>query len=146
LPPWEDVAATNFGLLDLPLERIETMRNKLPLIVAIFLAADNTLHRSDGRGSKTKSQRPAESNSDQKLIANSRAVWEAYKSRNIAAIKELTAEDYVSQTQAGPSNLNRISILSQKLTIESYTLDDPKVTWATKDVAILRYNATLRVV
>jgi len=93
------------------------MRNKLPLIVAIFLAATTLCIAQTDAASKTKSQRPAESNSDQKLIANSRAVWEAYKSRNIAAIKELTGEDYVSQTQLALPTSNRISNY-RKLTIE----------------------------
>ena len=119
------------------------MRNKLPLIIAVLLAA-TTLCIAPADGAWTiKSQQPA-SNSDQVLIANSRATWEAYKSRNIAAIKTLTAEAYVSQTQAGLSNLKQDIDTIEKLTIESYTLDDPKVTWATKDVAILRYKCDLK--
>ena len=116
------------------------MRNKLPLVVALFLAATTLCIAQTDAASKTKTQQPPENNSDQKLIANSRAVWEAYKSRNIATIKELTAEDYVSQTQAGLSNLKQDIDTIDKLTIESYTIDDPKVSMVTKDVAILRYK------
>ncbi len=112
------------------------MRNKLPLIVAVLLAATTLSIAQSDAASKT--------NPDQMLIANSRATWEAYKSRNIAAIKALTAEDYVSQTQEGLSNLKQDIDTIDKLTIESYTLDDPKVTWATKDVAILRYKCDLK--
>ncbi len=32
----------------------------------------------------------------------------------------------------------------EKLTIESFTIDEPKVTWATKDVAMLRYKCDLK--
>jgi ketosteroid isomerase-like protein len=86
----------------------------------------------------------AQSKSDQMLIDNSRATWEAYKARNIAGIKALTASDYVSFTQAGPSNLQQDIDTIDKLTIESFSVDDPKVTWATKDVAILRYKCDLK--
>jgi len=120
------------------------MRNKFALIIAVFLAATTLCIAQTEAGSKMKSKQMAEGNSDQMMIANSRATWEAYKSRNIAAIKALTAEDYVSQTQAGPSNLKQDIDTIQKLTIESYTLDDPKVTWATKDVAIVRYKCDLK--
>jgi len=81
---------------------------------------------------------------DQMLVAKSRETWEAYKSKNIAAIKALTAEDFVSYTQAGPSNLQQDIATIDKLTIENYTLDDPKVSMATKDVAILRYKCDLK--
>jgi len=78
------------------------------------------------------------------IINNSRATWEAYKSRNTAAIKALTAKEYVSYTQAGASNLKQDIDTIDKLTIESYTIDEPKVTWVTKDVAILRYKCDLK--
>ena len=81
---------------------------------------------------------------DQILVAKSRETWEAYKSKNIAAIKALTAEDYVSYTQAGPSNLQQDIATIDKLTIENYTLDEPKVSMLTKDVAILRYKCDLK--
>lgn len=82
--------------------------------------------------------------SDQMLVANSRAVWEAYKSRNTAAMRALTADEYVSHTQAGPSDLKRDIETIGKLTIEAFTIDDPKVTWVTEDVAILNYKCDLR--
>jgi hypothetical protein len=41
----------------------------------------------------------------------------------------------------GPSDLEQdIANLNNKLTIESYTKDDPNVSKVTKDVAILRYK------
>jgi hypothetical protein len=50
----------------------------------------------------------------------------------------------VAYTLAGPSNLQQDIATIDKLTIESYTLDDPKVSKVTKDVAILRYKCDLK--
>jgi|GEM_PF-2375272 competence protein ComGC len=82
--------------------------------------------------------------SDQKMVENSRAVWEAYKSRNTSAMKALTADEYVAHTQEGPSSLKQDIETIDKLTIEQFTIDEPKVTWVTKDVAILTYKCDLK--
>ncbi len=120
------------------------MRNKLPLVVAALLAATTLCIAQTKATSKSTSTQAGGGHSDQMLIDNSRATWEAYKGRNVAAIKALTAEDYVSNSVTGPSNLQQDIATIEKLTIESYTLDEPKVTWATKDVAILRYKCDLK--
>jgi hypothetical protein len=120
------------------------MRNKLPLvIVALFAATTLAIAQTDAT-SKPKGKDAGAGHSDQILIDNSRATWQAYKSRNIAAMKALTGEDYAAYTQAGPSNLKQDIDTIEKLTIESFTIDEPKVTWATKDVAILRYKCDLK--
>jgi hypothetical protein len=82
----------------------------------------------------------------QKIIEISRATWEGYKNRNVSTIKEYTAEDYASYGSTGPSNLKQdiADITDKSLSIEAYTIDDPKVTMATKDVAILRYKNELK--
>ncbi|HSB15735.1 MAG TPA: nuclear transport factor 2 family protein [Bryobacteraceae bacterium] len=113
------------------------MRNRLSLLIVTLLAVTGLCSAQTGAISKTKAK-------DQVLVDSSRTTWEAYKSRNISAMKAVTAPEYVSFTQAGPSNLQQDIDTIQKLTIESYSLDDPKVTWLTKDVAILRYKCDLK--
>lgn len=117
------------------------MRKRLlPLGIAVLAAATTCL-------AQTKGEKPGHAGtiaSDQMLVDNSRAVWEAYKTRNTANIKALTADDYVAYTLAGPSNLHQDVETIGKLTIENFTIDEPKVTWATKDVAILRYKCDLK--
>jgi ketosteroid isomerase-like protein len=120
------------------------MRNTLPLVVVALLAAPTLCIAQTEATSKTKARDAGAGHSDQLLIDNSRSTWEAYKSRNVAAMKALTAEDYVAYTQAGPSNLQQDIDTIEKLTIESFTIDQPKVTWATKDVGILRYKCDLK--
>ena len=80
------------------------------------------------------------------IISKSRATWEAYKNRDIAAIKALTPEDYESFSLLGSSNLQQdiASLNNKTLTIESYSIDDAKVSMAAKNVAILRYKCNLR--
>ena len=110
-------------------------KNHLPLIAIALLAVASLVI---AQGTKTKS------NQDQMIVEKSRATWEAYKSRNVAAMKALTGDDYASNAVTGPSNLKMDIDTIDKLTIEAYTIDDPKVSWVTKDVAILRYKANLK--
>ena len=116
------------------------MRKTLPLVVVTLLAVASLAGALTGAAAKSKAKRA----SDQMIINNSRATWEAYKSRNTAAMKALTAPEYVSYSLTGPSNLKQDIDTIDKLTIQSYTIDDPKVTWVTKDVAILRYKCDLK--
>ena len=116
------------------------MRKTLPLVVITLLAVASLFGASRAiTQSKTKA-----AVSDQTIIDNSRATWEAYKSRNTAAMKALTAREYASNAVTGPSTLQQDIDTIEKLTIEAYTIDEPKVTWVTKDVAILRYKADLK--
>ncbi len=124
------------------------MKKNLALVVITlvitFLAAATICIAQTDATSKAKSKDQGGNSFDQMIINKSKEVWEAYKSRNTAAMKALSGEDYVSFTQAGPSNLQQDIATIDKLTIESYTLDDPKVSKATKDVAILRYKCDLK--
>ena len=111
-------------------------KNHLPLIAIALLAVASLVIAQTG--AKTKS------NLDKVIVKKSRATWEAYKNRNIGAMKALTADDYASNALTGASNLEQDIATIDKLTIESYTIDDPKVSWVTKDVAILRYKCDLK--
>ena len=115
------------------------MRKTLPLVGISLLAVVSMCLTA--ATAKTKSKTGP---SDQMIIEKSRATWEAYKNRNKAAMSALTAKEYASNSVTGPSTLQEDLETIDKLTIESYTIDEPKVTWATKDVAILRYKAQLK--
>jgi ketosteroid isomerase-like protein len=119
------------------------MRKNLLLVVITLLVAATLCIAQTGATSKPKAKNAGRS-LDQIIIGKSRETWEAYKSKNIAAIKALTAEDYVAHTLAGPSNLQQDIATIDKLTIESYSLDDPKVSMPAKNVAILRYKCDLK--
>ena len=117
------------------------MRKTLPLFVITLLAVATL----SGAATRVSAQSKAKAaDSDQTIIDNSRATWEAYKSRDVAAMKALTAKEYASNAVTGPSTLQQDIDTIDKLTIESYSIDEPKVTWVTKDVAILRYKANLK--
>jgi uncharacterized protein DUF4440 len=120
------------------------MRKNLALVVITLLAAATFCIAQTGATSKSKSKNAGGSSLDQMIINKSKETWEAYKSKNIAAIKALTDKDYVAYTLAGPSNLQQDIATIDKLTIENYSLDDPKVLKASKDVAILRYKCDLK--
>jgi hypothetical protein len=116
------------------------MRKNRPLVVITLLATATLCIAQTGATSKSNSKDAGGKSLDQMIISKSKETWEAYKSRNIAAMKALTAQDYVSNPLSGPSNLQQDIATIDKLTIESYRIDDPKVTMVTKDVAILRYK------
>lgn len=120
------------------------MKKYLLLLIITLLVAPTLFITGTSASSRSKSRLQNEKSFDQMIISSSQKVWEAYKSRDIAAIKALTGEDYVSYTQAGPSNLQQDIATIDKLTIESYTLNEPKVSKVTKDVAILRYKCDLK--
>ena len=109
-------------------------KNHLPLIAICLLAVV----------SLALAQTKTKADPDKMIVEKSRATWEAYKNRNVGAMRALTADDYRSYSQTGPSNLNDDIATIAKLNIESYSIDDPKVSWATKDVAILRYKCNLK--
>jgi hypothetical protein len=114
------------------------MKKTLPLVVITLLAVASL------SSAQTRATAKSKGASDQMIINNSRATWEAYKSRNKVAMEALTAKEYMSNAVTGPSNLKQDIDTIDKLTIESYSIDDPKVTWVTKDVAILRYKCDLK--
>jgi hypothetical protein len=117
------------------------MRKTLPLVVVTLLAVANLCSAQTDANAKAKSEPAAP---DQMIINKSRESWEAYKTRNKAAMEAITAKGYMSNAVTGPSTLQQDLATIDKLTIESYTIDEPSVTWASKDVAILRYKADLK--
>ena len=120
------------------------MKNRaVPLALAALIASTLCIAQANPTD-KDKARHTSMDRSDQMLVDNSRAVWEAYKSRNTSAMKALTAEEYVAHTLAGPSNLKQDVDTINKLTIEQFTIDEPKVTWVTRDVAILTYKCDLK--
>ena len=120
------------------------MRKHLPLFLITFLAAAAICIGQTKDTSKSQTKSGAGDNFDQMIIGKSKEVWEAYKTRNVAAMQALTGEDYASVSQTGPSNLKQDIATIDKLSIESYSLDDPKVSRPAKDVAILRYKCDLK--
>jgi hypothetical protein len=120
------------------------MRKKLAVVVITFFVAASLSTKVGSAVSNISANSAQGPDLDQTIIGKSKEVWEAYKSRNVAAIKALTGEDYVAYTQAGPSNLQQDIATIEKLKIESYTIDDAKVMKPTKDVAILRYKCDLK--
>ena len=112
------------------------------LVAAFSLLAACSLTLGQNKESKNAGGNSLE----QRIINISRETWEAYTTGNIAGIKAYTAEDFVAYSMSGPSNLQQdiANISAKKLVVESYAMDDPKVTLATKDVAILRYKSDLK--
>lgn len=120
------------------------MRMNHLLIVITFLAAATLCLAYSGASSRLQPVNAVQNSFDQMIISRSKESWEAYKNKNAAAMKAIVTDDFASVTQIGPSNIQNDVATIDKLTIESYTIDDPKVTKVTKDVAILRYKCDLK--
>jgi hypothetical protein len=118
------------------------MKTNRPVILAMLAVSAVFCSAQSGAVSKPT----GESSVTRDIVQRSRETWDAYKHRNVSAIKALTADEYVAHTLEGPSNLNQdiAALTTKKLTVESYTISDPKVSMATKDVAILRYKIDLK--
>src|SRR5262249_32707181 len=122
------------------------MKRHLHLLVTtiLLLAATGVCFAQTDTKTKSPSKSSGKSSVAQTIIERSRQSWEAYKKRDIAAMKEVTANDYASYTPTGYSNLKEDIASIDKLNIESYSIDEPAVSMATKDVAILRYKCNLK--
>jgi ketosteroid isomerase-like protein len=120
------------------------MRKNLYLVVITLLITATFCIAQTDATSKSESKDEGKKSIDQMIVSKSKEVWEAYKSRDIAAIKALSAEEYVAFTMSGPGTLQQDIATIDKLNIENYTLDGPKVLMASKDVAILRYTCDLK--
>jgi hypothetical protein len=143
-PPAAEACDTVASITSLSEAKGKTVRNRVVSALVTLLAASTLCMAQAGAATKAKAKPAGMGHSDQMLVDNSRAVWEAYKSRNTVAMRALTADEYVAHTQEGPSSLKQDIDTIQKLTIERFTIDDPKVTWVTKDVAILNYKCDLK--
>jgi ketosteroid isomerase-like protein len=119
------------------------MRKNLPFAITLLGVATLCIAYA-GAASLATPKNAVQNSFDQMIIARSKESWEAYKSKNTAAMKAIVADDFAAFTQIGPSNIQNDIATIDKLTIESYTIDDPKVTKVTKDVAILRYKCDLK--
>ncbi|HUE83922.1 MAG TPA: nuclear transport factor 2 family protein [Pyrinomonadaceae bacterium] len=118
-------------------------RKNLFILTAVVVAIPLCLAQIIS-AAKSSTNNQAENSLDQMIVGKSRETWEAYKTRNIGAIKALAAPEYGAFTQTGPSNLQEDIANIQKLTIASYTIDEPRVSRVTKDVVILRYRCDLK--
>jgi len=114
------------------------------LITTLLLTASAVCFAQSETNTKSPSKAMAKNSVAQAIIERSRQGWEAYKKHDVAGMKAVTGNDYGSYSPAGYSNLKEDIAGIDKLNIESYSIDDPTVTMATKDVAILRYKCNLK--
>jgi hypothetical protein len=79
----------------------------------------------------------------QQVIAFEYFSWESYKNRDAAGINRIVADDYVGLFHSGISTKNSDTQTLARLTISSYTIEQPTVQFLGDDVAILRYRNRL---
>jgi len=121
------------------------MKRHLHLVITtVLIALTSVCLAQTETKTKSSSKSMGKDSFAQTLIEKSRQTWEAYKNRDIAAMKALTGNDYGSYTAAGYSNLQEDIRTINDLKIEAYSIDEPTVTKVTKDVAILRYKCDLK--
>jgi len=79
----------------------------------------------------------------QHVIGFERFSWESYKNRNSTGIDMIVADDYVGLFHGGLSTKSSDQQTLAKLVIRSYSIEEPKVQFLGKDVAVLRYRNNL---
>jgi hypothetical protein len=79
----------------------------------------------------------------EKLVALERKVWEAFKSQDFAAAKEVMAEDALSADINGYATTAQFEPMMKDYTIDQYDLQEWKILRLGKDAAVLAYTTTV---
>ncbi|MGA9998460.1 MAG: nuclear transport factor 2 family protein [Pyrinomonadaceae bacterium] len=122
------------------------MRTRLPLVIfTLLVCASVCFGQSDtGKTAKSKSAEMAKGSLEQTLIAEERALWEAWKNKDAKPYEQWLAEDsvYVHSTGVDGKASEIKGIADPTCEVKSYALDNFKVTMLDKDAALLTFHAT----
>ena len=80
------------------------------------------------------------------LVANEKQVWEAYKRKDAAALRELTRDDSYSVEDANGEIITRAEALADlpNFTIDDYSMKDIQVIPINSGAAIVRYSVMVK--
>lgn len=119
------------------------MRTRLSLVVLTLLAFASLCFGQSDKG-KSKSADMAKGSLEQTLIAEEKALWEAWKNKDAKTFEQWLADDsvYVHNTGVDGKAEEVKSIADPNCEVKSYALDNFKLTMLDSDAALLTFRAT----
>jgi ketosteroid isomerase-like protein len=131
--------------------RVLVQRFRRALCSSVLVAAPLLLLLACGSGERTSAasastEQMVESGAAdvEQVIAAERALWEAWRQRDLQTIERLTAEDYYTVDEDGPAGawgLSDIRDNFDRFALEQYRLGDIEARIISPDVIVLVYNA-----
>jgi hypothetical protein len=110
------------------------------LAAASLCFAQTTMEKSKAEKADKKMSK---NTLEEKLINKEREVWEAFKRKDVAALKSLLSDDSYEVDDDGTLNTKAQQIESvADLNLTSYQIEDSRVLVINKDVAIVTYKIT----
>ena len=119
---------------------VVALSSMLAVGVALLVHASST---ESGAKSSTTSSASSTAALQQKLEALERKTWDAFKSQDMKAIKEVIAPDGLSADMNGFATADQMDSMIKDYTLESCDIQDVKLVKLDKDAAVLVYTATV---
>ncbi|HET8668803.1 MAG TPA: nuclear transport factor 2 family protein [Terriglobales bacterium] len=83
----------------------------------------------------------SQSATDQQLIAKEKALWEAWKNKDAKPFEQETATNVPGVSPTGLVTTQQMTQEIQQCNVTSYSVEEPRVDWVGKDVAVVTYKA-----
>ena len=92
---------------------------------------------------KAKPASSAASSTDQKIIDLEKSLWEAWKNKDSKPFDAALAPNFSEVDNTGTYDRAAALDASTKCDVKDYSLSDSKVTWISKDTALLSFKANM---
>ena len=122
------------------------MRTRLPLIIFILLVCASLCfgQTTASKTARSQSAGMAKGSLEQTLIAEEKALWEAWKNKDTKTFEKWLTDDsvYVHNTGVDGKAEEVKGIADTTCEVKSYALDNFKMTMIDRDAALLTFHAT----
>ena len=110
------------------------------LIAALATAA---VGQMDDMKAKPKAKMSANAATEQKLVDMEKSLWEAWKNHDGGTFQKLLSSESVNVNPMGVEGTEQVvkEIGGSDCKVNSYSVEDSKVTWVDKDAVLLTYKA-----
>jgi hypothetical protein len=125
-------------------EKVNMQRRYWVVLLIAALATAAVGQTDDMHHAKPKAKMSANAATEQKLVDMEKSLWEAWKNHDSAPFQKLLSADSVNVNPTGVSGTEQAvkDVSGSNCKVNSYTVEDTKVTWVDKDAALLTYKAT----
>jgi hypothetical protein len=121
------------------------MTTRLPLVIVLTLVFTSLAYAQEAAPSPSPAPKPAmtRAQSERRIIATERKLWEAWKNRDIKPFKANLAADSIMIMDSGVANKTAAikDLETVQCEVKSYELSDLKVTFLNNSAALLTYKS-----